>query len=267
MQIPLGFLLGAGIAGLAWRARSLNGSGAVAATLTGGLVFGLGGFSWAVLLLAFFISSSALSRLFGAKKSSINEKFSKGSRRDWAQVLANGSLGATLAVISALEGNSILAWVAFAGAMAAVTADTWATEIGVLSPSDPRLITNRQIVERGTSGAISTTGNLAVIGGALMIGTAAGILSLPASFLPVLVVTTFGGVCGALFDSLLGASLQAIYYCPNCLKETERHPRHTCQTQTEFLRGVAWINNEVVNFACSAVGAGVAASLWLFFFQ
>lgn len=267
MQLTFGFLLGAAIAGLAWRARSLSGSGVVAATITGGLVFGLGGFPWAVLLLAFFISSSALSRSFGSRKSTLNEKFSKGSRRDWGQVLANGGLGAALVVFYALNGNPFWIWVAFAGAMAAVTADTWATEIGVLSTSSPRLITNGQTVERGTSGAVSPAGNMAVFAGAGMVGITAGIFSPPGGFLPVMGVTILGGVCGALFDSLLGASLQAIYYCPNCHKETERYPRHTCQSETDFLRGVTWINNEVVNFACSAVGAGIAAGFWLVFFQ
>jgi uncharacterized protein (TIGR00297 family) len=263
MQLILGFFLGAAISALAWRAGSLCRSGAVAASLTGGLVFGLGGIPWAVLLLAFFISSSLLSRSFSSRKSAFTEKFSKGSQRDWGQVFANGGLAATLAVIYAVNGNPFWAWVAFAGAMAAVTADTWATEIGVLSPAEPRLITSRQIVERGTSGAISATGNLAVLGGAGMIGLAASIFS-P---LPVVGIIILGGICGALFDSFLGASFQAIYYCPSCQKETERHPLHTCQNNTEYLRGVAWINNEVVNFACSAVGAGVAAGLWLVFFQ
>ena len=267
MQLLFGFLLGAAIGASAWRIGSLSASGAFAAAFTGGLVFGLGGLPWAVLLLAFFISSSLLSRIFGTRKSALNEKFSKGGRRDWAQVLANGGLGAMLAVIYNLSGNPSWAWVAFAGAMAAVNADTWATEIGVLSPAAPRLITNGKSVERGTSGAISATGNLAVLGGAGLIGIAAGTFSPPDSFLIILAVTIVGGICGALFDSFLGANLQAIYYCPSCQKETERHPRHICGSQTNHLRGREWLNNDLVNFACSAVGAGVAAGLWLVFFQ
>lgn len=267
MPLITGFLLGATIAVIAWRARSLSTNGAIAATLTGGLVFGLGGFPWAVLLVAFFVSSSTLSRLFGSRKFSLSEKFSKGSRRDWAQVLANGGLGAVLAVIFAWLGNPFWIWVAFAGSMAAVSADTWATELGVLSPVAPRLITNGQIVERGTSGAISATGNMAALGGAGMIALAAGAFSLPQNFLLVTVAVAIGGISGALFDSLIGASLQAIYYCPTCQKETERHPRHTCRSKTEYQWGVSWINNDVVNFACSAVGAGVAAGIWLAFFQ
>ena len=102
MQIYIGFTLGILIAVLAWRAGALSTSGAWAAALTGGLVFGLGGLPWAALLLAFFISSSALSRLFGRRKAGLAEKFSKGHRRDWAQVLANGGLGALLALVYGL---------------------------------------------------------------------------------------------------------------------------------------------------------------------
>ena len=92
MQFAEGFLLGGLIAVLAWRAHTLSTSGAWAAALTGGLIFGLGGWPWAVLLMTFFVSSSLLSRLFRKRKIALDEKFSKGSRRDWGQVLANGGL-------------------------------------------------------------------------------------------------------------------------------------------------------------------------------
>jgi uncharacterized protein (TIGR00297 family) len=267
LQLFYGSLLGATIGALAWRAGSLSASGAVAAAVVGGLVFGLGGLQWASLLLLFFISSSVWSRAFRKQKANLNEKFSKGSRRNWEQVLANGGLSALLAIAYAVWGEPRWAFVAFAGAMAAVNADTWATELGVLSAKSPRLITTGQLVEKGTSGAISREGNLAVLGGAGLIGIVAGLVS-PQSSCPELCIAIFlGGISGALFDSVLGASLQAIFFCPTCQKQTERHPHHTCQSQTVYLRGWRWMNNELVNFACSVVGAGVATGLWLVIFQ
>jgi uncharacterized protein (TIGR00297 family) len=157
----IGFLLGMLIAFLAWRMRALSASGAAAAALVGGLIFGLGGIAWAMLLLAFFISSSGLSKAFARRKAGVSEKFSKGNRRDWGQVLANGGLGALLVIIHAAFPAQSWPWLAYAGAMAAVNADTWATELGVLNRDKPRLITTGREVEPGTSGGVSVVGTAA----------------------------------------------------------------------------------------------------------
>jgi uncharacterized protein (TIGR00297 family) len=263
MAILIGFILAILIAALAWRAGSLSGSGAWTAVLTGGLIFSLGGLKWAILLLTFFISSSALSRAFSRKKEGLAEKFSKGSRRDWGQVLANGGLGAVLVVGYSIAPHHEWLWLAFAGAMAAVNADTWSTELGVLSLIPPRLITNGKRVERGTSGGITFMGTLAALGGAVLIGIVAVIFTGDRRWLFYLGIITLGGLVGSLFDSALGATVQAIYWCPACKKETERYPKHTCGSPTSQVRGWSWFNNDMVNFACSLMGAIVTVGLWL----
>jgi uncharacterized protein (TIGR00297 family) len=259
----IGFLLGAAIGFLAWRAHALSASGALAATITGGLIFGLGGIPWAVLLLLFFISSSALSKAFAARKAVLSEKFSKGSQRDWGQVLANGGLGALFAVTHAILPGQTWPWVAFAGAMAAVNADTWATELGVLSQSPPHILTTWKEVERGTSGGVTWLGSLSALGGAVLIAVAALLFTDASSRLAVLGFVILGGAAGSFFDSFLGATVQAIYYCPTCQKETERHPLHSCGSQTRLVHGWSWLNNDLVNFACSVLGALVAVGLYL----
>ena len=264
-QILVGFLLAILVALLAWRAGSLSTSGAWAAAFTGGLIFGLGGWPWAILLLTFFISSSALSRAFSQRKTTLAEKFSKGSQRDWGQVLANGGLGALLMVAYSIPPHPEWIWLAFAGAMAAVNADTWSTELGVLSPVLPRMITTWKKVERGTSGGITLNGTLSALGGAALIGIAAVIMRPRSDWLSTLGVTVLAGVVGSLFDSLLGASVQAIYWCPTCSKETERNPMHTCGSQTIQVRGWSWINNDMVNFSCSLMGAILASGMWILF--
>jgi uncharacterized protein (TIGR00297 family) len=261
LQLLVGLVMGSLIAWLAWRVKALSRSGALAAALTGGLIFGLGGLSWAVLLLAFFISSSLLSRLFARRKSTLSEKFSKGSQRDWGQVMANGGLGALLAVAQALYPGEVWPWIAFAGAMAAVNADTWATELGVLNPTPPRLITNGRAVERGTSGAVSLGGSLAALGGAGLVAVLAALFSGPAAGV-MLLAGTLGGVAGSFFDSWLGATIQAIYWCPSCGKETERHPQHTCGSQTSHYRGWRWLDNDWVNGLASLAGAMIALMVW-----
>lgn len=265
-QIGLGFAFSLIISLVAWRLHTLTVSGAIAAIFIGGIIFGWGGLKFAALLLTFFISSSALSRLARADKQAMRDKFSKGSQRDWGQVLANGGLGALCALIHALSPLEMLPWVAFSGAMAAVNADTWATELGVLQRKPPRLITSGKVVPTGTSGGISLVGTLASLGGACLVGAMASLFRIntmnASPAWKILAVSSLAGMSGSFFDSLLGATIQGIYYCPACQKETERHPLHSCGAKTEPLRGWRWLNNDGVNFSASLIGALTAVLLW-----
>ena len=261
-QLFLGFIFAILVSLLAYKAKSLDKSGSIAAMIEGTLIFGLGGWEWAILLLTFFISSSALSKMFKARKRNLKEKFDKGSRRDAMQVFGNGGLAALFAALHFFFPNALWPWLGFAAALAAVNADTWATELGVLNPSQPRLITNLKLkVEKGTSGGISPIGTLASLAGAALIGVLTGIFSPADNFLSIFVLITLAGLLGALFDSVLGATVQAIYFCPACEKETERHPTHLCGAETRYARGFKWLTNDWVNFACAGFGVLVALIL------
>jgi uncharacterized membrane protein len=72
------------------------------------------------------------------------------------------------------------------------------------------------------------------------------------------------GLTGAFVDSLLGATVQAMYYCPHCAKETERHPLHSCGTETRHIRGWHWLGNDGVNWVCALTGALIGALLSVF---
>ena len=186
------------------------------------------------------------------------DMFAKGGRRDHGQVLANGGLAAISAMMYALRGEML--WlVSLIGALAAVTADTWATELGVLARRRPRLITTGRAVDAGTSGGVTLEGTLATAGGAGLIGLAAAFLL---NRWMIILIALAGGMVGAFFDSLLGATVQAIYRCPSCSRETERHPLHTCGHGTQLLRGWSWLSNDVVNFIASLVGAVTALIFW-----
>jgi uncharacterized protein (TIGR00297 family) len=256
MQLFLGFILAIIIAYLAHRARSLNKSGAVAAAFTGTVIFGIGGWEWAILLLTFFITSSALSRAFKKRKQGLDEKFSKGHERDAGQVFGNGGIATFFAALHFFFPESTLPWVGFAAALAAVNADTWATELGVLNPHPPRIITNvNKVVEKGTSGGISLIGTLASLSGSALIAFLASLLTDNWSLFPLI---TFSGLAGSLFDSFLGATVQAMYFCPKDNKETEKHPLHSCGAPTTLIRGWKWLDNDWVNFACGAFGVATA---------
>ncbi len=255
MQLLLGFLLALLIAFLAYKAHSLNKSGVVAAAFTGTIIFGIGGWQWAILLLTFFITSSILSRAFKKRKQGLDEKFSKGHERDAGQVFGNGGLATAFAALHFFFPNELWPWLGFAAALAAVNADTWATELGVLNPHPPRMITNlTKIVEKGTSGGISLTGTLSSLAGSALIGILASLFNPIADSASIFIIVTLSGLAGSLFDSLLGGTVQAMYYCPTDKKETEKHPLHTCGTETIHIRGWTWLDNDWVNFACGAFG-------------
>lgn len=257
-QWILGLALGIGAAGAGYLIGGLTPVGAVAAAVVGALTMGGGGLAPAVLLLLFFFTSSALSRLGAERKRPAHAYFSKTSRRDAGQVLANGAVAAGLSVVYGLAPNQV--WLAgLSGALAAVTADTWATEVGVLAQRRPRLITTGEPVEPGTSGGVSALGSGAAIAGALLIAIVAGALGRSGMVVPAVLI---GGISGASVDSVLGATVQAIYTCPQCMKPTERHPLHTCGTRTVHARGWVWLDNDIVNLAASIVGAVVAIGLW-----
>lgn len=267
-----------------WRG-SLTRSGVLGAVLTGTAIFGFGGFVPGVLLVAFFVSSSVLSLYQARFKEKFAEKFQKGSRRDLAQALANGGWASLLAIsyglVSVAPTSKVqnLLFVALLGALATVTADTWATEIGVLSTEMPRMITTGRQVPAGTSGGVTTMGTLTALAGGLFIGAAALVsLFMISSFAPqfepmfethtvpglagLVLVAGVSGLTGSLFDSILGATVQAIYFCEYDEKQTEKRT-HSCGRVTRLVRGWRWLDNDAVNFAASVVGSLVAVGLWL----
>jgi uncharacterized protein (TIGR00297 family) len=260
-SLLLGLALAAAFAGAAWRLKMLSFDGWVAATLVGGVTFGLGGLEAAILLITFFASSSLLSKAFSSRKTQVAANFAKGGRRDWAQVAANGGV-ATFSLIAAafIRLPSSAAWVMFAAAIATVTADTWATEVGVLSKRKPILITTGKSVAPGTSGGVSLLGSAVALAASLSIAIIAWFFGMTS--LAIIPLIAFAGLLGSFIDSFTGATVQAIYYCPKCKKETERHPLHYCGTQTTLHHGWRWLDNDWVNFLSSLFAALIAAALF-----
>jgi uncharacterized protein (TIGR00297 family) len=267
-------ILSAAIGLLAYRRGLLSRSGVAGAVLIGTSIFGFGGWVWGGALIAFFVSSSLLSHTGESRKVFLQEKFAKDSRRDLAQTLANGGLAAVIAVGAGLVGRTAplfpLLAAAFYGAVAAANADTWATELGVLAKQQPRLITTGKVVPVGTSGGVTWQGTAAALAGAAFIGLSAFLLVQGAARVTLgswllrdwvlLPIAGVSGLAGSIFDSLLGATVQATYYCDNCNKETEQ-VIHRCGQPTRLLRGWRWLDNDWVNFLATLVGAGIAASL------
>ena len=152
--------------------------------------------------------------------------------RDWTQVVANGGVAAITALAHGVTGSAL--WlVAGAGAVAVATADTWATEIGRFSGTEPRLLTTWRRAAHGASGGVTGLGVVGGCAGALLIAmVGAAFVAPPAA--RVAAVVAIAGISGSLVDSILGATVEQRWH---------------------------WITNNTVNFVATAWGAIAAA--WL----
>ena len=261
LQLIVGLTLAVLISWLSFKFKVLTLGGSFAATVLGTVVFGLGGLSWTIVLLVFFVSSSGLSNVLKNRKQEVSEKFSKGSTRDAAQVIANGGISGLFVLLHLFFPQAVWPWLAFAGAFAAVNADTWGTELGVLSSKPPVSLISGKKVEKGTSGGISFAGTVAALSGSFLIAVLAVIFwpkSIPNPmqstwWLPIIGIS-LAGLFGSLIDFLLGATIQVMYYCPSCKKETEQNPTHRCGSNTVYLHGWKWMNNDWVNGFCALSG-------------
>lgn len=252
-RAALGFLIACVVALLAVRSRALTRDGGVAAVVVGSVCVAAG-WSWAALLVVFFVTSSALSRVRASARERVTESVvAKHGARDSAQVLANGGIFSLAALLSL-----ILPWAGWiplgAGAIAASTADTWSSEVGTLSSTKPRLVTTWRRVQAGTSGAVTPLGLAGGLAGALLIALSVWAVRWP----PGAAIAAFaGGVAGTLVDSLAGALWQARRRCPQCEADTERDV-HLCGTTTHLTGGISWLDNDGVNLLSCAAGALVA---------
>ncbi|MGD8699143.1 MAG: DUF92 domain-containing protein [Gemmatimonadales bacterium] len=245
----LALALAGGVSATAWRLGALRFSGVVAGTLVGAVVLGFAGLGAAAVLVLFFVTASALSRLPPAGER---------SARNARQVLANGSVAAVAAALSGIGGS--LALTAFLGAVAAATADTWATEIGVRWGRRPRSLLTLQPQPPGTSGAVSLAGTGAALIGALAVGLAghgwvAGIDGHAG------LAVALAGFGGSLVDSLLGAGPQAEYRCGRCGASPQVASHEGCPVAAERIAGVPGLDNDAVNWIATGVGASLALLL------
>ncbi len=250
-------LLGLTVAVASSLARLLTRSGAVATFLLALIIYDVGGWQWAVPIATFFVLSSLLSKYGRLRKRAFDQVFEKSSTRDWGQVVANGGVAGLVAILSAVFPLYDF-YPLYLAALAAVTADTWGTEIGVLTKEKTVSILSFKSVEPGTSGGVSEYGT---VGGAV----GAAVVALSGypwhTELRTTLIVVAGGVAGSLVDSVLGATVQAQYRCEVCSKITERKVH--CDRPTQLSRGIGWIGNDIVNGVCALVGVGVAWRLML----
>lgn len=200
VAVPMALLMSA----RAYRKQSLSRSGALAAVLTGSVAM-TSSVRLGVVLILFFLSSSKLTRVGAKRKAELEGRnyAGPGGNRTAVQVLANSGSATLLALAYLLLrerqrvgntagaiGSSVerVSWwaeptesrlsffgpsritslvqLAYVCHYACCNADSWASELGVLAPSPPRLITTLRTVRTGTNGERRSPGRTTASGAA-----------------------------------------------------------------------------------------------------
>lgn len=258
MLYVYGFLLSLMVGYPAYKKNALTLSGLIAAVVLGTLLFGFGDAAIYMSLIAFFISSSFLSKLSkvlgGKETEQIEKRLEKTGRRDHTQALANSGVALLCSILFQISGMAIFKLGAVI-AFAAANADTWASEIGVLSKEKPVNILSKTPVIKGLSGGVTRLGFLASFSGAAFIAVvyilfSVWTLTLTEVLLHLSLITLFGFL-GSIVDSILGEKLQAKYLDLQTNELTEKAK----QTGHKLVSGVRIVDNNVVNFLSGFISA------------
>ncbi|MEE1129581.1 MAG: TIGR00297 family protein [Methanobrevibacter sp.] len=211
---------------ITYRRKSLDLFGSAVMIIMGIVIIFSAGANWLILIVLFLIMSLLATKFSKKYKMSLGE-FE--GRRTSKNVISNGVVACFMAAFGGYYSTFVGG---FIGAIATATADTLASEIGVLD-QHPRLITTLQAVDPGTNGAVSPLGTLIAIIGAAVIGIAAFLLGVEFDFVAAIVVAVVSGTVGCFIDSILGALF-------------ENH---------------GWMTNEHVNLLATIAGALVGIFL------
>lgn len=263
LRIAVALLVNGAAAFAAVRKQSVTPGGGRAGFVIGAGIFVSGGaWLWALLMI-FFVSSSAASRVGPRRKAALSGLHEKGSRRDAVQVFANGGVGLATAVVYALSRQPVFAFLC-AASFAAASADTWAGEIGILSAAAPRSIVTLRRLPPGASGGVSLLGTVAAAAGAAVIAACfipgwRVLDNVPNSWSTAAAITA-AGFFGAMIDSVFGATLQAHYQDAVSGKLTER--RHGAAGENRLMRGLRGFNNDAVNVAANLAALTLALLLY-----
>lgn len=201
MEIITDTLICIAFAIIALKFKILDSGGTIFAVIIGGVILFTKGLNWFAVLLIFLIFGAIVTKY---KRNFKRKRLHEKPARRAMNVIANGLIPAVMAVFSIRYDFSV----PFTASISVAMADTFASELGVLS-DNAYLITNFKKMEPGTNGAISLLGEIVSIIGA-------GIISISGYFLLKLtlyeaILCMILGIFGCHIDSILGATFQGKY--------------------------------------------------------
>ncbi|MHA1753471.1 MAG: DUF92 domain-containing protein [Candidatus Helarchaeota archaeon] len=276
INVTIGIIVVVGFGVFSYVSKVVDIGGFIAGIFVGLTIWIFGGWNWFVIILIFHLFAAMMTKYKYKRKEQSGLAQEKGGARGYPNVLANGLIASFFSLFFGIYYITLkiyydLLFFGFLGAISAMCADTVATELGLLSKKSPRLITNFKKVVPGTSGGVTLLGEFASFLGASIMGLAAwiftylGLIDCSFSFkFPVFIIALGGGILGCLVDSIIGATIQGIYKCPKCNKLTEKKI-HNCGTRTDKIRGIAMIDNNVVNLIASSAGSIFSILIYILF--
>ncbi len=188
---------------LLYRSGILTKNGSIAAHLLGIYIFGILGIEWGIPVAFFFISSTVFTRINGH----VNRKFHGAGKRNIWQVLANISAGLIISIIFLITNQQLFIYL-FISALVAVTADTWASEIGPVFQKRCFSLAKWRKADAGVSGGVSVAGTLASFSGSLLVSILAWIVFFPVMNIKNVLIITISGFLASVVDSVLGAFVE-----------------------------------------------------------
>jgi len=263
----------------ALRARVITRDALVPSALVGFMIL-IGGPSAIIPFATFLGSSSFVTRVGKERKEELGTAEDIRGR-NWKQVLAVGLVPGTLALLAGtayLTNDTSLYQLLLTASvvgMAYSNADTWASELGVLSKSKPRLLIKPWVkVDPGVSGGVTLMGEVSSLLGSSIIA----LIYLGAQYLTsfiyhvnlvnlwFVVIVLLLGYLGEVMDSALGAVLQPKYKCPKCGVMTDRRI-HVCGERAIRVMGSYDLENEDVNLLVSVIITMIALITMLLIFN
>lgn len=221
----------------AYMKGSITIDGIIMGLLIGQTIYQLSGFMLLMNLIMFFIIGSAISKLQNHKKQEAESLQEHTGARNYIQVCAN-ALPSTLVVLfiaiyPQYKNYEILAYVLFATAFA----DTFSSEIGMLSKGKVISITRLKIISSGVSGGVSLLGTLAGIVGSII----SSLFAYQSFGLKGSLFISVMGFVGMIIDSILGDVLQRKYV------DSSGNFSDIATDNFSSLKGIATISNNTVN--------------------
>lgn len=233
-RLALGAAVNLVVAGLGFAARSVDKSGMAVGFLLGTVVWACLGWQGYLLLLAFFVIGTGLTKLGYERKAAEDLAQEGGGRRSARHAIANTGVAAACAFLALVTQHWELFAIAFAGAFATASADTAGSEVGQLYGKRAILATTFRPVPRGTQGAVSVEGTVAGIVAATVVASLGAGVGL---YRPVAIgVVVLAAFLGSWLESVVGATIER----------------------------AGWLDNEAVNFLNTLIGALLALGLAAF---